>query len=378
MLVFAVGGPAWLEVDRKKGTVVRTASEISTTAPSVTLRAAKAGPWPVRNPFKDLNASRGAGMVTPCDLEAIMRKSLVLLPLALMAGSVWMAAESARIQIVLDVSGSMRSSLGSQVKIDAAKSAIRQTVAGLPEGSVVALRYYGHRVAQERKDESCRDTELVVQFQPLDKTRFLSALDQAVPRGQTPIAYSLQQAAQDFGAPSDEERAMILVSDGIETCGGDPLATVRDLTAKGFKVKVHTIGFDVDPAARAQLEAISSATGGEYFDARSASALADTLGKLTQRALLITRASAFGEEIRGGAKYDEAVAITPATTYHLDHHQRKNEYRLLRRRRARGPEDRGVDPGFREGHCHPRRQVRRGGLALYRHRHSRTRPAAHR
>ena len=222
------------------------------------------------------------------------------LPLALMAGSVWIAADSARIEIVLDVSGSMRSSLGSQVKIDAAKSAIRETVSGLPNGSVVALRYYGHRVAQERKDESCRDTELVVQFQPLDKQRFLGALDKAVPRGQTPIAYSLQQAAQDFGAPSDEERAMILVSDGIETRGGDPLATVRDLTAKGFKVKVHTIGFDVDAAARAQLEAISGATGGEH-STRSASALAETLGKLTQRALLITRESAFGEEIRGGA-----------------------------------------------------------------------------
>lgn len=255
-----------------------------------------------------------------------MRNPLVLLPLALIAGSGWMAAESARIQIVLDVSGSMRSSLGSQIKIDAAKSAIRQTIAGLPDGSMVALRYYGHRVAQERKDESCKDTELVVQFQPLDKPRFLDALEKAVPRGQTPIAYSLQQAAQDFGAPSDEERGVILVSDGIETCGGDPLATVRDLTAKGFKVKVHTIGFDVDAAARAQLEAISTATGGEYFDARSASALADTLGKLTQRALLIKRDSAFGEEIRGGAKYEEAVPIKAATTYHLDHHQRAKEY----------------------------------------------------
>jgi hypothetical protein len=237
-----------------------------------------------------------------------------------------LGAESARIQIVLDVSGSMRSSLGSQVKIDAAKSAIRDTVSGIPEGSVVALRYYGHRVPQEQKDASCRDSELVVQFQPIDKARFLSALDKAVPRGQTPIAYSLTQAAQDFGAASDEERAVILVSDGIETCGGDPLATVRDLTAKGFKVKVHTIGFDVDAAARAQLEAISSATGGQYFDARSASALAESLRQVTQRALLIKRDSAFGEEVRGGAKYAEAVAIQAGTPYHLDHHQRKDEY----------------------------------------------------
>src|SRR5262245_35445643 len=238
-----------------------------------------------------------------------MHKSLVLLPLAIMIGSPSVLAESGRIQIVLDVSGSMRSALGSQIKIDAAKTAIRETVSGIPDGSVVALRYYGHRVPQEQKDASCTDSELVVQFQPIDKARFLSALDKAVPRGQTPIAYSLTQAAQDFGAASDEERAVILVSDGIETCGGDPLATVRDLTAKGFKVKVHTIGFDVDAAARAQLEAISSATGGQYFDARSASALAESLRQVTQRALLINRDSAFGQEIRGGAKYADAVAI---------------------------------------------------------------------
>jgi hypothetical protein len=262
-----------------------------------------------------------------------MRTSVALLPLALLAGSISIGAEtarvqsdSARIEIVLDVSGSMRASLGPQVKIDAAKAAIKDTVSGLPDGSVVAMRYYGHRVAQEQKDESCRDTELVVQFEPLNKTRFLGALDRAVPRGQTPIAYSLQQAAQDFGGPSDEQRSVILVSDGIETCGGDPLATVRDLAAKGFKVRVHTIGFDVDAAARAQLQAISGATGGEYFDARSASALADTLRQLTQRALLIARDSAFGQEIRGGAKYEEAVALKPATVYHLDHHQRESEY----------------------------------------------------
>ena len=49
----------------------------------------------------------------------------------------------------------------------------------------------------------------------------------ATPRGQTPLTYSLEQAAQDFGATSDEERVIILVSDGEETCGGDPAAAAR-------------------------------------------------------------------------------------------------------------------------------------------------------
>jgi len=216
--------------------------------------------------------------------------------------------------------------MGAQPKIDAAKSAIRETVSGIEEGSVVALRYYGHRVPQEPKPESCRDTELVIPFQPLDRTRMLAALGRAVPKGQTPISYSLEQAAGDFGGASDEERGIILVSDGIETCGGDPIATVRGLLAKGIKVKVHTIGFDVDAAARAQLEAISEATGGEYHDARNAAALADSLRQLTQRALLVSRDSAYGQEIRGGNTYDDAVPIKAGTTYHLDHHQRKDNY----------------------------------------------------
>ena len=235
-------------------------------------------------------------------------------------------AQSARVEIVLDVSGSMKATMGTQPKIDAAKSAIRETVSGIQEGSVVALRYYGHRVPQEPKAESCKDTELVIPFQPLDRARMLAALGKAVPKGQTPISYSLEQAAGDFGGASDEERAIILVSDGIETCGADPLATVRDLMARGIKVKIHTIGFDVDAAARAQLEGISQATGGEYHDARNAAALADSLRQLTQRALLIARDSAYGQEIRGGNTYEDAVTIQAGTTYHLDHHQRKDNY----------------------------------------------------
>lgn len=255
-----------------------------------------------------------------------MRTRTLLACGLIVASAATMHAESARVQIVLDVSGSMKAAMGAQPKIEAAKSAIRETIGGLQEGSVVALRYYGHRAPQEPKAESCKDTELVMPFQPLDKARMLASLGKAVPKGQTPIAYTLEQAAADFGDASDEERGIILVSDGIETCGGDPLATVRGLMARGIKVKVHTIGFDVDAAARTQLEAISDATGGEYHDARNAAALADSLRQLTQKALLIKRDSVFGQEIRGGNTYDDAVTIKAGTTYYLDHHQREDEY----------------------------------------------------
>ena len=131
-----------------------------------------------------------------------MRTLLVLLPLALMTGSVSISADPARIEIVLDVSGSMRSALGSQVKIDAAKAPSATRWRACPMAAWSRYATTGHRVPQERKDESCKDTELVVQFQPIDKAQFLGALDKAMPRGQTPIAYSLLQAAQTSASPA--------------------------------------------------------------------------------------------------------------------------------------------------------------------------------
>jgi hypothetical protein len=249
--------------------------------------------------------------------------------LALVAAATLAAlpAEAARVEIILDVSGSMRARMGAETKIDSARKAIRATLAGIPPESVVGLRLYGHRVAQENKAESCRDTELSVPFQALDKAGFLAVVDRAQPRGQTPLTYSLEQAAHDFGPASDEERVIILVSDGAETCGGDPAAAARNLLAQGFKLKVHTVGFDVDAAARAQLEAISTATGGEYHDARNADALAQSLTRLTQQSLVVAKSDeGLGQPVRGGDGYESAVALQPGQLYRLDHHQRHDEY----------------------------------------------------
>ena len=65
------------------------------------------------------------------------------------------------------------------------------------------------------------------------------------PLGQTPIAYALNQAADDFSTLQGE-RALVLVTDGIESCGGDPVQAARDLREQG--IKVHLIGFGMASA----------------------------------------------------------------------------------------------------------------------------------
>ena len=67
----------------------------------------------------------------------------------------------------------------------------------------------------------------------------------------------------------------MLVSDGKETCQGDPVVAAKALAAKG--ITVHTVGFVVDTAARGQLQAIARVTGGTYFDAPVGPELPDTL-----------------------------------------------------------------------------------------------------
>ncbi len=258
-----------------------------------------------------------------------MKKSVIsflsILSLALTAAT---ASAASRIEYILDVSGSMNALSGGEKRIDAAKKSLTAMVQGIPDGTIVALRLYSHRVPPADKAKSCQDTELVIPFGPINKPQFLSVVNAATPLGQTPIAYSLEQAANDFVMGADEAQTIILVSDGEESCGGDPVAVAKSLIAKGFKLKINVIGFDVDANAKNQLAAIAGATGGQYFDAKDAASLTGTLQKLTQESLVIQKAGAsiFGEEIRGGDNYETAVPLPASKLFRLNHHQKYNQY----------------------------------------------------
>ncbi|MFO1463001.1 MAG: VWA domain-containing protein [bacterium] len=258
-----------------------------------------------------------------------MKKSFIsLLAMITWLGAVASAAAASRIEYILDVSGSMNALIGGEKRIDAARKSIAAAVQGVPDGTIVALRLYSHRIPPADKAASCKDTELVVPFGPINKAQLIDIVNRANPLGQTPIAYSLEQAANDFVMGADEQQTIILVSDGEESCGGDPVAVAKALIAKGFKLKINVIGLDVDANAKNQLSAIATATGGQYFDAKDAASLTNSLQKLTQESLVIQKAgsSIYGEEIRGGDNYETAVPLAVGKLFRLNHHQKQNQY----------------------------------------------------
>ncbi|WP_050349099.1 VWA domain-containing protein [Arsenicicoccus sp. oral taxon 190] len=207
------------------------------------------------------------------------------------------AGQAGRLLLVLDASGSMaaRDDAG-RTRMEGAQEALRSVVADLPSDALVGLRVYGSRVKVRGRaapgSPACTDSRLVVPVGPLDRRALTTAIGGFRPHGDTPIGYTLDQVAGDLGGSGT--RAVVLVSDGEESCSADPCAAAKALAAKGIGLQVHTVGLEVRRAAQQQLQCVADATGGTYHDATSQD-LTRTISDVVTRA----RQAGAGWSVRG-------------------------------------------------------------------------------
>jgi Mg-chelatase subunit ChlD len=181
------------------------------------------------------------------------------------------------VEIVVDASRSMWGRMYGEPKMAVAKDILQDVSYWFPQDLDLALRAYGSTSPSDNAD--CADSTLLVPFGDENRDPIRAAIAGLRPLGQTPIAYSLQQAAADFGSRNDD-RALVLVTDGIESCGGDPIQAARELRERG--IVVHVIGFGLGSAAdedAASLQAVASASGGRYVTAGSAEELKAALAQ---------------------------------------------------------------------------------------------------
>lgn len=175
--------------------------------------------------------------------------------------------------LVLDASGSMEGSAGGGVsKMRAAKEALERYVVGTPDHVSMGFMVYGHTGSNRAEDqaESCAGIDLLAPLGEIDHTNVGDVLAQFDATGYTPLAAALEASRDAFAqAEPDARNRVIMVSDGIETCGGDPVAQTRALMDSGIDVTIDVIGFDVPDAETAQLRDIAEAGGGTYIDART-------------------------------------------------------------------------------------------------------------
>ncbi|SDJ01833.1 vWA domain-containing protein [Natribacillus halophilus] len=184
-------------------------------------------------------------------------------------------------QIILDASGSMGEEIEGTSKMEIAKDSIESFVETLPEDAQIGLRVYGHEGdnTNEGREESCESSELVYDIQEYDEDAFADELGDVEPTGWTPISYSLQEAEQDFeNYPGEENTNIIyLVSDGIETCDGDPVEAAEQLSSSEVQPFLNIIGFDIDPEGQEELRELADMTEGTYTNAANEDELTQQL-----------------------------------------------------------------------------------------------------
>lgn len=189
------------------------------------------------------------------------------------------ALERSNTLLILDSSGSMAGTAGGgTTKLVAAKRALRRYVAGVPDSLALGFMVYGHKGSNNAagKAESCKGVELLHPIGKAASRRFDRTLRRFTSTGYTPLGAALRKARQAFAGKEDAINRIILVTDGIETCGGNPVAESRKLKQADIKVTTDVVGFDVAaPAEARRLRAIAEASGGEYSDARTARDLND-------------------------------------------------------------------------------------------------------
>jgi hypothetical protein len=197
-------------------------------------------------------------------------------------------ATSQTIEFVLDCSYSMNQYIGATglTRLRTAKTVLHEIISRLPADTNVGLRFYGHRY-MSFSGKSSHDTELVVPIQPLNRDLLNKTIAAVEAKGQTPLVYSTLQAGDDLAKIGGG--SIILVTDGEESCGGNPRKAGPELAALKAPVHLDIVGFTLTgKRVTADLVAFTAATGGHYYTAADGlqltAALSSTIAPTTHAA----------------------------------------------------------------------------------------------
>jgi hypothetical protein len=185
-------------------------------------------------------------------------------------------ASSLYIKYILDASGSMMGQLpDGSYKRDVAREVLIAHIRSFPSETHVGLDAFGHRLPwQGQEDASCQDIELIAPVGTGNRGIIANWLEDFQAQGMTPLSLAIRQALDDFVHDPDRINSIIMISDGEETCGGDPCQLVTKLKRQDINFTLYVVGLDVDQDARTQLSCIAEEGGGVYYDVESSEEMA--------------------------------------------------------------------------------------------------------
>lgn len=192
-------------------------------------------------------------------------------------------AKDGTVVLCVDTSGSMAAQDVAPSRADAAKAAARRFIEAVPDGTKIGIVSFSTGAQS-------------VQAPIADKQAVLDALDRIpLPNGATAIGDALALAAQAL--PDKGRRAVVLVTDGVNNRGTDPMEVAKFLASRHVPVYAIGIGTNdsgqlipgtAEPATIDEdaLRALAAAGGGTYARAESAGALQNALAQLGRTTVL--------------------------------------------------------------------------------------------
>lgn len=200
-------------------------------------------------------------------------RATILATILCTATPIW--AETATV-LLFDASGSMWNRLeGDLSRIEVARDVVGTYVIERDPEAPYAIVAYGHR----RKGD-CGDVEVIT---PMGlhigggQANRIVALN---PQGMTPLTDALQ-VARDQIPPTAKAADIVLITDGLENCGGDPCALAARFAAEGIALRAHVVGFGMAEGEIGALSCLPEQTGGLLLEAATGAELTAALAQVT-------------------------------------------------------------------------------------------------
>ncbi|RWP76199.1 VWA domain-containing protein [Mesorhizobium sp.] len=178
-----------------------------------------------------------------------------------------------KVIIILDASGSMWAQIDGKPKLEIARESLRTVLQSVPGDDEIGFMAYGHR-----EKGSCDDIQLIVPPQAGSGSAISAAADSLKFLGKTPLTAAVKQAAEALKYTEDKA-TVVLITDGLETCGGDPCALGKELEASGVDFTADVVGFGLTADEGRQIACLADNTGGKYIQASDEKALQAALAE---------------------------------------------------------------------------------------------------
>jgi Ca-activated chloride channel family protein len=194
--------------------------------------------------------------------------------------------DKTRILFVLDASGSMRQDWEGEKRMDAAKKVLTEIVDQyrFDNKLEMALRVYGHQY--DSKFKNCQDTKLEVGFAATNHEQLKAKLRSLDPKGYTPIALSLEKATTDFPTTEGIRNVIILITDGLESCGGNPCALSLALQKKKIFLRPFVVGMGIEPDLLKNFDCM-----GRFYNTKNSREFKNVMNDIMQQTLRKTTVS---------------------------------------------------------------------------------------